>query len=52
MRSVLAAKTAVLLELKLFRSGLLVLGSRVISLLALCAGKGDDVSHRSNPFNK
>jgi hypothetical protein len=45
MRSMLATKAAVLAELELFRSCLFVFGGRVISLLALGAGEGDDISH-------
>jgi hypothetical protein len=39
------AEAAVLLELQLLRCVLLVLGGRIISLLALGTGKRDDVSH-------
>jgi hypothetical protein len=45
---VLAAETAVLAELKLFGLGLFVLGGGVVTLLALGAGKGHNVSHRSS----
>jgi len=40
-----AAKATVLLELQLLRRVFLVLGGRIISLLALGAGKRDYVSH-------
>jgi hypothetical protein len=43
--SMLATEAAILAEFKLFRLGSLVLGRRVISLLALCAAKRDDISH-------
>jgi hypothetical protein len=43
----LAAEAAILTELKLFRLSLLILGCRVISLLALGAAKRDDISHCS-----
>jgi hypothetical protein len=39
------AEAAVFLELQLLRRVLLVLGRRVVSLLALRAGKGNDISH-------
>ena len=39
------AEAAVLLELQLLRRILLVLGGGIVSLLALGAGEGDDVSH-------
>jgi hypothetical protein len=45
---VLAAETAILAELKLFGLGLLVLGGGVVALLALSAGEGHYVSHRSS----
>jgi hypothetical protein len=41
---VLLAETAVLVELKLLRGVLLVLGGRIVTLFALGATKGDDVS--------
>jgi hypothetical protein len=44
-----AAKAAVLFELKLLRSIFLVLGCRIVPLLALGAGKSNDVSHWLNP---
>jgi hypothetical protein len=40
-----AAEAAVFLELQLLRRILLVLGGGIVSLLALSAGKGDNVSH-------
>jgi hypothetical protein len=43
--SVGAAEAAEFLELQLLRRVLLVFGGRIISLLALGAGKRDDVSH-------
>jgi hypothetical protein len=45
------AEAAVLLELQLLRRILLVLGSGIVSLLALGAGKGDDVSHCFIPLD-
>jgi hypothetical protein len=45
MRSVGATEAAKLLELQLLRGILLVFGGRIIALLALGAGKRDDVSH-------
>jgi len=45
MRSVGTAEAAKLLELQLLRGVFLVLGGRIIALLALGAGKRDDVSH-------
>jgi hypothetical protein len=42
---VLAAETAILLELQLVGSILLVLGRRVVALLALGAGKSHYVAH-------
>ena len=44
------AKPAVFLELKLLRRVLLILGGRIVSLLALGAGKRNDVSHCSLPL--
>ncbi|CAH2030562.1 protein of unknown function [Trichlorobacter ammonificans] len=41
----LAAKTAVLAELELLGRRLLVFGRGIVSLLALTASKGHDVSH-------
>ena len=40
----LAAETAVLAELQLLRSGLLVFRSGIVALLALGAAQGNDVS--------
>ena len=40
-----ATETTVLAELKLLGLGPFVLGGRVISLLAHCASKRDDISH-------
>ena len=45
MDRVLPAETAVLPELQLVRSVLLVLGCRVVALLALGAGKSHYVAH-------
>ena len=45
VRSMDAAKPAVLLELQLLWCVFLVLGGRIISLLALGTGKRDYVSH-------
>jgi len=45
MRSVSPAEAAKLLELQLLRGVLFVLGGRIIALLALGAGKRDDISH-------
>jgi hypothetical protein len=50
MRSVAATEAAKLLELQLLRGILLVLGGRIIALLALGAGKRDDVSHCVVPY--
>ena len=47
MGSVLATETAKLVEFKFAGSRSLVFCCRVISLFALCASKGDDVSHNS-----
>jgi hypothetical protein len=44
---VLTAEAAIFTEFQFLWLGLLVLGCGVISLLALSAGKGDDISHRS-----
>ena len=48
MWSVLATEAAVLIELKLLRSGLLVLRGCIVSLLADCAGKGNYISHENS----
>ena len=45
----LAAESAVLFELELIRSALLVLRRRIISPLTLCAGQRYNVSHRVPP---
>jgi hypothetical protein len=45
MDRVLAAEAAILLELQLVRSILLVLGRSVVALLALGAGKSHYVAH-------
>jgi len=45
MWSVSAAEAAVLFEFQLLRRVLLVFGGCIITLLALGAGKRDDVSH-------
>ena len=50
MRRVNTAEAAVLLELQLLRRAFLVLGGRIVSLLALGAGKGDDISHFTLPL--
>jgi len=50
MRSVSPAEAAKLLELQLLRGVLFVLGGRIIALLALGAGKRDDISHVYLPF--
>jgi hypothetical protein len=47
---VLTAETAVLAELKLARSRFFVLCGCVISLFALGATKGDDISHDCASF--
>jgi hypothetical protein len=44
------AESAVFLELQLLRRVLLILGRGVVSLLALGAGKGNDVSHLFRPL--
>jgi hypothetical protein len=44
------AEAAVLLEFKLLGSGPLILGRRIISLLALGTCKCDDVSHFKYPL--
>jgi|APHig6443718053_1056840.scaffolds.fasta_scaffold477001_2 hypothetical protein len=43
----LTAESAVFAELQLFRLSFLILGCRVISLLALGAAKRNDISHCS-----
>jgi hypothetical protein len=43
------AERTVFLELDLIGCCPLVLGGRIVSSLAVSAGKGDDVSHRSTP---
>jgi hypothetical protein len=45
------AEAAVFLELQLLRRVSLVLRCRVVSLLALGAGQGDDISHCGFPFS-
>ncbi len=45
MRRMNLAEGAILLKLEPVRSLLLVFRSRIVSLLALSAGKGNDVSH-------
>ena len=45
MRRVLLAEAAILAELQFFWSVLLVLGSRIVPLLALGAGEGHDITH-------
>jgi hypothetical protein len=50
VRSVNPAETAVLFELQLLGGGFLILSSCIVSLLALGAGKRDDISHFSIPF--
>jgi len=45
------AEAAILLELQLLRRVLLVLGGGIVSLLALGAGEGDDVSHCVLPLD-
>ena len=51
VRRVSLAEPAILLELEPVRSPLLIFRGRVISLLALGAGKGDDVSHNAALFD-
>ena len=46
VRRVLLAEAAVLAEVQLVRRILLVLGRRVVALLALGAGEGHDIAHR------
>ena len=48
MGSMLTTKTAILVKLKLFRFGSLVLSGGVVSLFALSASEGNNVSHRSS----
>ena len=50
VRSMDAAKPAVLLELQLLWCVFLVLGGRIIALFALGARKRDNVSHLSRPL--
>jgi hypothetical protein len=45
VKSMGTAEFAILLELKLVRSILLILGSRIIPPLTPCTSQGDDVSH-------
>jgi hypothetical protein len=45
----LAAKPAILAEFQLVRGILFVLGAGVITLLALGAGKSDDIPHEIYP---
>ena len=51
VRSMGPAEAAVLLELQFLRRVFLVLGGGIVSLLALGAGKGDDVSHCFFPLD-
>ena len=50
MRSMRAAKTTVLFELQLLRGRLFVFSGGIVSLLALGAGKSDDISHCNLPL--
>ncbi len=50
MWSMLATKTAILAEFKFTRSRFFVFSCGVVSLFALCATKGDDVSHKCASF--
>jgi hypothetical protein len=58
VESVLAIPLAVLLELKLLRLSLAILGRRIVAALALAAGEGDDFhvllfsSHLIDPFGE
>ena len=50
MRRMGVAEAAVLLEFQFLRGILFVFGGGIVSLLALGAGKGDDVSHIYSSF--
>ena len=49
VRCMLLTKTAVFAELQLVRCVLLVLGRRIVALLALGASQRHDIAHDSNP---